>query len=145
MKYVGPDLSNPANYRKALEDYNRREQDARQRGYIDDGNIHPETLLRMRQGGAAPAGGAKSLMEEFIRRLLPGAAGSMETPVEASQELIAGIDDRGNPIYPLTQGEFREFVERRMDERRIQDLLESNPGMRLMDIMQQRGLPIRGV
>jgi hypothetical protein len=145
VKYVGPDLSNPANYRKALEDYNRREQDARQRGYIDDGNIHPETLLRMRQGGAAPAGGAKSLMEEFIRRLLPGAAGSMETPVQAAEELIAGIDERGNPIFPLTQGEFREFVERRMDERRLQQLLRDNPGSGLINIMNQQGLPIKGV
>ena len=145
MKYVGPDLSNPANYRKALEDYNRREQDARQRGYIDDGNIHPETLLRMRQGGAAPAGGAKSLMEEFIRRLLPGSSGSMEPSVGTSKELIAGIDDRGNPIFPLTQGEMREFIERRMDERRLQQLLMDNPGSGLINIMNQRGLPIKGV
>jgi len=145
MKYVGPDLSNPANYRKALEDYNRREQDARQRGYIDDGNIHPETLLRMRQGGATPAGGAKSLMEEFIRRLLPGAAGSMEPAVGTSEELIAGIDERGNPIFPLTQGEMREFIERRMDERRLQQLLRDNPGSGLINIMNQQGLPIKGV
>lgn len=145
MKYVGPDLQDPAAYNRAVQEYNRRKQDATNRGYIDDGNFYPETLLRMQRGGTAPASGAKTLMEEFIRRLLPGAAGSMETPIEASQEMIAGIDDRGNPIYPLTQGEFREFVERRMDERRLQDLLKSNPGMRLMDIMQQRGLPVRGI
>jgi uncharacterized protein YjgD (DUF1641 family) len=61
------------------------------------------------------------------------------------EKLLAGIDDRGNPIFPLTQGEMREFTERRMDERRIQQLLRDNPGMGLIDIMRQRGLPIRGV
>jgi hypothetical protein len=59
------------------------------------------------------------------------------------EQLVAGIDDRGNPVFPLTQGEFREFVERRMDERRIQDLLQNNPGSGLIDIMRQRGL-LRG-
>jgi len=55
------------------------------------------------------------------------------------EQLVAGIDDRGNPIFPLTQGEFREFVERRMDERNIQDLLKNSPGLKLIDIMRQRG------
>lgn len=55
------------------------------------------------------------------------------------EQLVAGIDERGNPIFPLTQGEFREFVERRMDERKIQDLLKNSPGLNLIDIMRQRG------
>lgn len=61
------------------------------------------------------------------------------------ENLVAGIDDRGNPIFPLTQGEFKEFVEKRMDERRHQELLKNSPGLNLIDIMRQRGLPIRGV
>jgi hypothetical protein len=145
VKYVGPDLSNPAAYNTAVEEYNRRKQDAGRRGYVDDGNFHPDTLLRMQQNGTAPANGARNLMEEFIRRLLPGGSGSMETPVQASEELIAGIDERGNPIFPLTQEEFREFVGDRMDARRHQELLKGSPGLNLIDIMRQRGLPIGGV
>lgn len=61
------------------------------------------------------------------------------------ENLVAGIDDRGNPIFPLTQGEFKEFVEKRMDDRRHQELLKNAPGLNLIDIMRQRGLPIRGV
>jgi ribosomal protein S3AE len=60
-------------------------------------------------------------------------------------KLVAGIDDRGNPIFPLTQGEMREFIERRMDERRLQQLLRDNPGSGLINIMNQQGLPIKGV
>ena len=60
------------------------------------------------------------------------------------EKLVSGIDDRGNPIFPLTQGEMREFVERRMDERRIQQLLKDNPGSGLIDIMRQRGLLVPG-
>lgn len=67
----------------------------------------------------------------------------MERAVQ--QTLLAGIDDRGNPIFPLTQGEFREFVERRMDERRIQELLKNAPGSKLIDIMKQQGYPTQGV
>jgi len=61
------------------------------------------------------------------------------------EQLVAGIDDFGNPIFPLTQGEFREFVEKRMDDRRHQEFLKNSPGLNLIDIMRQRGLPIRGV
>lgn len=61
------------------------------------------------------------------------------------EKLVAGIDDRGNPIYPLTQGEFREFVNRRMDERYIQQLLKDAPGLKLIDIMRQQGPSFHGV
>jgi len=61
------------------------------------------------------------------------------------ERLVAGIDDRGNPIFPLTQREMREFVERRRDERRMQQLLKENSGSGLIDIMRQRGLIPPGV
>ena len=72
MKYVGPDLSNPANYKRAVEEYNRRKQDAQRRGLIDDGNLHPDNFLRMQQRSEAPMGDPRAFMEQVITELIAG-------------------------------------------------------------------------
>lgn len=72
MKYVGPDLSNPANYRRAVEEYNRRKQDAEQRGIIDDGNLHPDNFLRMQQRSAAPQSDPRMFMEQIVAEIIAG-------------------------------------------------------------------------
>jgi hypothetical protein len=72
VKYVGPDLSNPANYKRAVEEYNRRKQDAQRRGLIDDGNLHPDNFLRMQQRSEAPMGDPRAFMEQVITELIAG-------------------------------------------------------------------------
>jgi hypothetical protein len=61
------------------------------------------------------------------------------------EQRIAGVDAEGRPVFPLTQEEFKDYVLDRMDERRHREILKNSPGMNLIDIMRQRGLPIRGV
>lgn len=61
------------------------------------------------------------------------------------EKLVSGIDDRGNVSFPLTQGEFRELVERKMDDRRMRELMREAPGGGLIDVMRQRGLMPPGV
>lgn len=72
MKYVGPDLSNPANYKRAVEEYNRRKQDAQRRGLIDDGNLHPDNFLRMQQRSEAPQSDPRAFMEQVVAELIAG-------------------------------------------------------------------------
>lgn len=72
MKYVGPDLSNPANYKRAVEEYNLRKQDAERRGLTDDWNLHPDNFLRMQQRSDAPQSDPRAFMEQIVAELIAG-------------------------------------------------------------------------
>jgi uncharacterized protein YjgD (DUF1641 family) len=61
-----------------------------------------------------------------------------------AQQMIAGVTGDGDVTYPLDQDQFRDLVERRMDQRRMQQLLKEAPGGSFIELLRQRGL-IRGV
>lgn len=61
-----------------------------------------------------------------------------------ADRLVAGINEDTSVTFPLSQGEFRELVERRMDNRRLQEELKNAPGGSLIKLMQQRGI-LKGV
>lgn len=118
MKYVGPDLSNPANYKRAVEEYNRRKQDAQRRGLIDDGNLHPDNFLRMQQRSEAPQADPRALMEEVIAELIAGSP-SFDIGGERGNDMIAqgGIPVGEDPRLPMSREAFRQLMREKMQQR----------------------------
>lgn len=126
MKYVGPDLRDPVNYGRAVEEYNRRKLEEKQRGYIDDGNFHPEVLLRMQQRSEAPAVDPR----DFLAQML------------AEKTSVAGG-------FPLSKEEFQYEVTKRMDRGKdMQKILREQFGVNSIIEGIQKGIfpaPPRGV
>lgn len=127
MKYVGPDLSNPENYKRAVEEYNRRKQDAQQRGVLDDGNLHPDNFLRMQQRSETPV----TDPNDFLAQIL------------AEKTSIAGG-------FPMSREEFDHEVTKRMDRGKdVQQVLREQFGVNSIIEGIQKGIfpapPLRGV
>lgn len=111
MKYVGPDLSNPANYKRAVEEYNRRKQDAQRRGLIDDGNLHPDNFLRMQRRSEAPQADPRALMEEVIVELI---AGSPSFDIGGDMIAQGGIPVGDDPRLPMSQEAYQQLMREKM-------------------------------
>lgn len=61
-----------------------------------------------------------------------------------AEKQVAGINEDTSVTFPLSQGEMRELVNRRMDERLMQKYLREAPGGSLIELLRQRGL-VKGV
>ncbi len=75
---------------------------------------------------------------------MPGDIAKQFLDRAVAQQMIAGVTGDGDVTYPLDQDQFRDLVERRMDQRRMQQLLKEAPGGSFIELLRQRGL-IRGV
>jgi uncharacterized protein YjgD (DUF1641 family) len=75
---------------------------------------------------------------------MPGDIAKQFLDQAVAQQMIAGVTGDGDVTYPLDQDQFRDLVERRMDQRRMQQLLKEAPGGSFIELLRQRGL-IRGV
>jgi len=75
---------------------------------------------------------------------MPGDIAKQFLDQAVAQQMIAGVTGDGDVTYPLDQDQFRDLVERRMDQRRMQQLLKEAPGGSFILLLRLRGL-IRGV
>jgi len=60
------------------------------------------------------------------------------------EKLVAGVAGDGDVTYPLDRDQLNDLIERRMDMRRMQELLKDAPGGSFTELLRQRGL-VRGV
>lgn len=61
-----------------------------------------------------------------------------------AQQMIAGVTGDGDVTYPLDRDQLNDLIERRIDKRRMQEVLKDAPGGSLIELLRQRG-SIRGV
>ncbi len=61
-----------------------------------------------------------------------------------AQQMIAGVTGDGDVTYPLDRDQLNDLIERRIDKRRMQEILKDAPGGSFIELLRQRGL-IRGV
>lgn len=73
----------------------------------------------------------EQLARDFLDRML-------------AQKVVAGVTGDGDVIAPYDQDQMRDLTERRIDKRRMQELLREAPGGSLIELLRQRGL-VRGV
>ena len=73
----------------------------------------------------------KQLAQQFLDQML-------------AEKQVAGINEDTSVTFPLSQGEFRELVERKMDNRLMQKYLQEAPGGSLIELLRQRGM-LKGV
>jgi hypothetical protein len=75
---------------------------------------------------------------------MPGDLAKQFLDRAVAQQMVAGVTGDGDVTFPLDQDQFRDLVERRMDQRRMKELLREAPGGSLIELLRQRGL-VRGV
>jgi|DEB0MinimDraft_6_1074348.scaffolds.fasta_scaffold05316_3 uncharacterized protein YjgD (DUF1641 family) len=61
-----------------------------------------------------------------------------------AEQMIAGVTGDGDVSFPLDQDQFRDLVNQRRDDRRMNELLENAPGGSLIELLRQRGM-LKGV
>jgi hypothetical protein len=73
----------------------------------------------------------EQLARDFLGRML-------------AEKVVAGVTGDGDVTLPYDRDQLNDLIERRIDKRRMQEILKDAPGGSLIELLRQRG-SIRGV